>query len=190
MLHLLGYIEAAGSAIVRIGQIAASGLDKTTETQEIGRELRLEYPAMGAPSGSLSLRNGFRRAPLTRPWVFANPCKLGFPKKNGGIGIMAYAIIRTGGKQYKVEPGETIRVEKLQGEVGSDIEFPEVLLRSTDDGLSIGAPLVADAKVAGKIVEQDRAKKILVFHKKRRKTFKKLNGHRQPYTAVRIDSVA
>ena len=103
---------------------------------------------------------------------------------------MAYAIIRTGGKLYKVEPGETIRVEKLPGEIGSDIEFPEVLFRSTEEGLSIGAPLVEDAKVAGKIVEQDKAKKILVFHKKRRKTFKKLNGHRQPYTAVRIDSVA
>jgi len=103
---------------------------------------------------------------------------------------MAYAIIRTGGKQYKVEPGETIRVEKLSGDVGSEIEFPDVLLRSTDDGLSIGTPLVDDAKVAGKIVAQDKAKKILVFHKKRRKTYKKLNGHRQPFTAVLIESVA
>jgi large subunit ribosomal protein L21 len=103
---------------------------------------------------------------------------------------MAYAIIRTGGKQYRVEPGETIRVEKLPGEVGSDIEFEEVLLRSTDDGLAIGAPLVEDAKVAGRIIEQDKDRKVLVFHKKRRKTYKKMYGHRQPYTAVRIDSVA
>ncbi|MFP6662710.1 MAG: 50S ribosomal protein L21 [Deltaproteobacteria bacterium] len=103
---------------------------------------------------------------------------------------MAYAIIRTGGKQYRVEPGETIRVEKLPGEVGSDIEFDEVLLRSTDDGLAIGAPLVEDAKVGGRIIEQDKSRKVLVFHKKRRKTYKKIYGHRQPYTAVRIDSVA
>ncbi len=103
---------------------------------------------------------------------------------------MAYAIIRTGGKQYRVEPGETIRVEKLPGQVGSDIEFEEVLLRSTDDGLAIGAPLVEDAKVAGRIIEQDKDRKVLVFHKKRRKTYKKMYGHRQPYTAVRIDSVA
>lgn len=103
---------------------------------------------------------------------------------------MAYAIIRTGGKQYRVEPGETIRVEKLPGEVGADIEFDEVLLRSTDEGLQIGAPLVDNARVAGRIVEQDKNRKILVFHKKRRKTYKKMYGHRQPYTAVRIDSVA
>lgn len=103
---------------------------------------------------------------------------------------MAYAIIRTGGKQYRVEPGETIRVEKLPGEVGTDIEFDEVLLRSTDDGLQIGAPLVDGGKVAGRIIQQDKDRKILVFHKKRRKTYKKMYGHRQPYTAVRIDSVA
>ena len=88
---------------------------------------------------------------------------------------MAYAIIRTGGKQYRVEPGETIRVEKLPGEVGVDIEFDEVLLRSTDEGLQIGAPLVDNAKVAGRIVEQDKSRKnvsrLVHFELERRGSF-------------------
>ena len=102
---------------------------------------------------------------------------------------MAYAIIRTGGKQYRVQPGDVIRVETLPGEVGSDIAFSEVLLRQTEAGLSLGEPLIPDAKVSGVIVGQEREQKILVFKKKRRKNYRRRQGHRQNVTAVRVVSV-
>lgn len=102
---------------------------------------------------------------------------------------MAYAIIRTGGKQYRVEPGDVIRVESLPGDVGSDIEFPEVLLRQSDAGLAVGSPLVEDAKVSGVIVGQEKDAKILVFKKKRRKNYRRHQGHRQNVTAVRVVAV-
>lgn len=102
---------------------------------------------------------------------------------------MAYAIIRTGGKQYRVEPGDVIRVETLPGDVGSDVQFPEVLLRQNDAGLAVGAPLVSDARVSGVIVSQDREAKILVYKKKRRKNYRRRQGHRQNVTAVRVVAV-
>jgi large subunit ribosomal protein L21 len=102
---------------------------------------------------------------------------------------MAYAIIRTGGKQYRVEPGDVIRVELLPGEPGTDIEFPEVLLTSTDSGLSVGAPLVADARVSARIVAHEKSRKILVYKKKRRKNYRRHHGHRQNLTAVQVLSV-
>jgi len=102
---------------------------------------------------------------------------------------MPYAVIRTGGKQYRVEPGDVIRVESLDGDVGADVRFDEVLLRSTDDGLAVGAPLVAGASVAGRIVGQGRARKILVYKKKRRKNYRRRAGHRQAVTTVQVVSV-
>ncbi len=102
---------------------------------------------------------------------------------------MPYAVIRTGGKQYRVEPGDVIRVESLSGDVGADVRFDEVLLRSTDSGLSVGAPLVEGATVAGKIVGQGRARKILVYKKKRRKNYRRRAGHRQAVTTVQVVSV-
>ena len=103
---------------------------------------------------------------------------------------MAYAIIRTGGKQYRVAEGDVIRIESLPGDVGSDVEFPEVLMRQSEAGLSVGSPLVGDAKVSGVIVGQERERKILVFKKKRRKKYRRRQGHRQNVTAVRVVSVA
>jgi large subunit ribosomal protein L21 len=102
---------------------------------------------------------------------------------------MAYAIIRSGGKQYRVEPGDVLRVESLPGEVGSDIDFPEVLLTSTDSGLAIGAPLVAEARVSARILAHERGPKILVYKKKRRKNYRRHQGHRQNLTAVQVLSV-
>jgi large subunit ribosomal protein L21 len=102
---------------------------------------------------------------------------------------MTYAIIRTGGKQYRVEPGDLIRVESLAGEVGSDIDFPEVLLTQTEGGLAVGAPLVADAKVSARIVAHEKSRKILVYKKKRRKGYRRHHGHRQNLTTVRVLSV-
>ena len=100
-----------------------------------------------------------------------------------------YAVIRSGGKQYRVTPGQTIRLEKLEGDVGSKVEIKDVLLVENDGNLQIGAPTVANATVEATVVERDRAKKIIVFKKKRKKQYRRTAGHRQDYTAVRIDKI-
>ncbi len=98
-----------------------------------------------------------------------------------------YAVIRAGGKQYKVSPGDVVRVEKVNGTDGR-VEFADVLAVSAEAG-SVVRP-GAEARVTGEIVDQDRGAKILVFHYKRKKQYKKLRGHRQDYTAVRITEIA
>lgn len=100
-----------------------------------------------------------------------------------------YAIIATGGKQYRVTEGETLRVEKLAGDKGATVNFDKVLLVSDGETLTIGRPFVENALVTGGIVEQDKAKKVLVFKTKRRKRYRRLNGHRQPFTSVRIQKI-
>lgn len=100
-----------------------------------------------------------------------------------------YAVVKTGGKQYKVQPGETLRIEKIPGEVGSRVTFDQVLLVADGENLRVGTPLVEKAAVQASIVEQDRAKKILVFKYKRRKRYRRKQGHRQAYTAVRIEGI-
>ena len=102
---------------------------------------------------------------------------------------MAYAIIRTGGKQYRVEPGDVIWVESLEGDVGSEITLPEVLLRGEGDSVTIGSPLVEGASVAAKIIGQEKTRKILVFKKKRRKNYRRRHGHRQMTTGIQVVSV-
>ena len=99
-----------------------------------------------------------------------------------------YAVIKTGGKQYRVSQGDRIRVEKLPGEVGADITLDEVLMLGGDK-VSVGAPLGRGASVSAKIVAQDRAKKIIVFKYKRRKGYRRKYGHRQPYTELEITGV-
>jgi large subunit ribosomal protein L21 len=100
-----------------------------------------------------------------------------------------YAIVRTGGKQYQVAAGDTVRVEKLKGEVGDTVELSEVLLVSDGENVKIGQPVVEGAKVVAKIVDQGRAKKVLVFKKKRRKDYQVLRGHRQEFTALNIEQI-
>ena len=102
---------------------------------------------------------------------------------------MAYAIIRTGGKQYRVEPGDVIWVESLEGDVGSDVTFPEVLLRGEGESVTIGAPLVDGAAVSGRIIGQEKTRKILVYKKKRRKNYRRRHGHRQLTTGIQVVSV-
>jgi len=97
-----------------------------------------------------------------------------------------YAVIRAGGKQYRVAPGDVIRVEKVPSEDGR-VEFTEVLAVSGSEG-QIGRP--GESRVVGQVVEQGRSDKVLVFHYKRKKQYKKLFGHRQPFTAVRITEIA
>ena len=100
-----------------------------------------------------------------------------------------YAVVRTGGKQYLVSEGDYFRVEKLPGDVGQEIVFEDILLTSKDGDVKIGQPTVAGAKVTGTIVEQDRGKKIIVFKVKRRKGYRKKQGHRQYYTGVKVASI-
>ena len=100
-----------------------------------------------------------------------------------------FAVIKSGGKQYRVAPGQTIRLEKVSGEVGSKVKLSEVLLVDDDGKVQVGAPLIANASIEATVVEHDRAKKILVFKKKRKKQYRRTRGHRQDYTAVRIDKI-
>ena len=99
-----------------------------------------------------------------------------------------YAVIRAGGKQYRVAPGDVIRVEKLATGTDGQVEFPEILAVSGGEG-QIGKP-ESGARVLGQLVEEGRGAKILVFHYKRKKQYKKLRGHRQSFTAVRITEIA
>jgi large subunit ribosomal protein L21 len=100
---------------------------------------------------------------------------------------MAHAIVRTGGKQFLVEEGKTIRVPSVDAEVGKSIDL-DVLVSSGSD-TKIGAPAVAGAKVSAIVIDHGRAPKIIVFKKKRRKQYKRKQGHRQDYTTLRIDSI-
>jgi len=100
-----------------------------------------------------------------------------------------YAVIKTGGKQYKVVEGEFLKVEKLGGELGDNVEFSEVLMIGGESTI-VGAPLVAGAKVTAKIASQGKDKKILVFKSKRRKDSRKLRGHRQHRTVLKIEKIS
>ena len=99
-----------------------------------------------------------------------------------------YAVVRTGGKQVRVTPGASVRVERLSGEVGDPIELDEVLLVGGEGETRIGTPLVSGAKVLGKIKDQGRGPKITVFKMKRRKGYRRKAGHRQDYTEILVDS--
>ncbi len=100
-----------------------------------------------------------------------------------------YAVIKTGGKQYRVAEGDTLRVEKLDGTVGQNLTFDEVLMVGGEK-VSVGKPLVKGATVTAEIVAQDRAKKVIVFKMKRRKNYRRKQGHRQPYTEIRITGIS
>jgi len=100
-----------------------------------------------------------------------------------------YAVVVSGGKQYRVAEGDTLRVEKMDGEIGSAVTFDRVLMFSDGDNVAIGQPLVDQAAVHGRIIEQAKNKKIIVFKYKRRKRYRRKQGHRQQYTAVKIDRI-
>jgi large subunit ribosomal protein L21 len=100
-----------------------------------------------------------------------------------------YAIVRTGGKQYRVEQGATIYVERLPADAGSQVRLDEVLAVGAESGLVVGTPRVAGASVTGTVVEQARDRKVRVFKYKKRKHYRRTRGHRQSYTALRIDAI-
>jgi large subunit ribosomal protein L21 len=100
-----------------------------------------------------------------------------------------YAVIKTGGKQYRVKPGEQLRVELITAEVGAAVSFDEVLMIGEGDASKVGAPLVTGAKVKATVVSHGRGDKVRIFKMRRRKHFQKTQGHRQGYTEVRIDEI-
>jgi large subunit ribosomal protein L21 len=100
-----------------------------------------------------------------------------------------YAVIRSGGKQYRVESGKQVRVETLSADVGASVAFEQVLLVGAGDAVKVGAPLVAGAKVKGTVVAHGRGDKVKIFKLRRRKHYQKTQGHRQNYTDVRIDEI-
>ncbi len=100
-----------------------------------------------------------------------------------------YAVIRTGGKQYRVAPGESVRVERLPGEVGDPVELPDVLLVAGEGEPRVGTPRVPGAVVHARIAAQGRHRKIVVFKAKRRKNYRRKQGHRQEYTELLIDRI-
>ena len=98
-----------------------------------------------------------------------------------------YAIIRTGGKQYKVEAGDEIMVEKLDAEIGADVTFDVLML--CGDEVVVGKPVVEGVSAKAKVLEHGKGKKVIVFHYKPKKNIRKKQGHRQPYTKVKIESI-
>jgi large subunit ribosomal protein L21 len=100
-----------------------------------------------------------------------------------------YAVIKTGGKQYRVVPGEKVRVERIAAEVGDEIVIAEVLAVGDGPDLRLGAPLVSGASVKATVLTQGRADKVRIFKMRRRKHYKKSQGHRQPYTELQISAV-
>ncbi len=101
-----------------------------------------------------------------------------------------YAVIKTGGKQYKVAAGDKLKVEKLVGDVGSKVVIDKVLLIADGENTTIGAPLVAGAKVNATVVSHGRADKVMIFKFRRRKHYRKTQGHRQSFTEIQIDTIA
>ncbi len=100
-----------------------------------------------------------------------------------------YAVIETGGKQYRVQEGDTLFVEKLDVEAGDKVDFEKVLIVSKEGDLLAGKPYVEGAKVVANVLEQGKAKKIIVFKYKAKKNYRKKQGHRQPYTKVKIEEI-
>ena len=99
------------------------------------------------------------------------------------------AVIKTGGKQYIIKPGDRLKVEKIEGEVGDVIEINDVLLVKKDEDIKIGKPLVEGAKVKASIVEQEKGPKVIVFKKRAKKGYKRKRGHRQFYTTIEIKEI-
>ena len=100
-----------------------------------------------------------------------------------------YAVVRTGGKQVRVSPGHAVRVERLPGAVGDTVELAEVLMIGGEGDTRVGQPVVAGAKVVGTITAQGRGPKITIFKQKRRKNYRRKQGHRQEYTELRVEAI-
>lgn len=100
-----------------------------------------------------------------------------------------YAVIKTGGKQYKVSPGDMVRVEKLEAKAGETVEFKDVFMVADGDKVSVGKPALASAKVTAEVMGDGRGEKILIFKHRRRKGFRKTIGHRQDFTTIKVKEI-
>jgi large subunit ribosomal protein L21 len=100
-----------------------------------------------------------------------------------------YAIFRSGGRQYEARPGHVVKIEKISGKVGENVTLDEVLLFSDGDQVRVGQPMVEGVRVQATIITQGRLPKIVIFKHKRRKDYRKRQGHRQPYTAMRVENI-
>ncbi len=100
-----------------------------------------------------------------------------------------FAVIQTGGKQYKVAENDVIIIEKMDAEAGKSVVFKDILISGSDKKVTVGSPLVKGAEVKGEVLEQRKGEKVLIFKKKRRQTYRRKRGHRQPETVVRITSI-
>ena len=100
-----------------------------------------------------------------------------------------YAIIQTGGKQYRVAPGQEVKVEKLPGEAGDAVTISTVLMTSDGETINVGKPFIENAEVSGRITRQGKDRKIIVFKRKKRKGYRKTQGHRQAFTSITIDDI-
>ena len=112
------------------------------------------------------------------------------PRGGNVLEEFMYAIVRTGGKQYQVTQGERLRVEKLEGEVGSSIDLNDVLMVVNGEEVKVGQPVLEGARISAKIVEQGKGKKVVVYKKKRRQGYEVKNGHRQLFTALEITEIS
>ena len=101
-----------------------------------------------------------------------------------------YAVLKTGGKEYRVSKGDLIRVEKMEGNVGDPVTLKEVLMVSQEGDIQVGTPLLANATVTGEIVQHIKGKKVLIFKMKRRKNYRRLRGHRQNYTYIKVNDIS
>lgn len=101
-----------------------------------------------------------------------------------------FAVIKTGGKQYRVTPDDVIQIERISGEAGDEVSFNDVLMLADDGKTAVGTPLVDGARVTGTLLEQTRGEKIIIFKKKRRKNYRRRNGHRQDLSVVRITDIS
>jgi large subunit ribosomal protein L21 len=129
---------------------------------------------------------------------FVKPLRTGFSKhmrvpetgesEQGGVELM-YAVVETGGKQYRVAEGDTILVEKLNVPVGEQVVLDRVLLVGGNGGVKVGTPTVADAKVIAKVADQGKGKKVIVFKYKAKKNYRKKTGHRQPFTKLVVEKI-
>jgi large subunit ribosomal protein L21 len=100
-----------------------------------------------------------------------------------------YAVMKTGGKEYRVTKGDLIRVEKMEGKIGDQVELRDILMVSDQEKVQVGTPVLPHASITGKIVEQVKGKKVLTYKMKKRKNYRRFKGHRQPYTYLKIDDI-
>jgi len=101
-----------------------------------------------------------------------------------------YAVVKTGGKEYRISQGDLIRVEKMEGKVGDQVTMKDILMVSHEGQVQVGNPLVANAVITGEIVQQVKGKKVLIYKMKRRKNYRRTKGHRQTYTYVRVNDIS